>query len=114
MIVPAENGIETGQDIELMVCWLSDKPLNTAAKYVVKHTSSDVRCMVKDIKYKVNINSLDKDYNDKSIGLNDIACIAIRTTKPLFYDSYRQNRITGSLIIIDEATNVTVGAGMIV
>jgi len=114
MIVPAENGIETGQDIELMVCWLSDKPLNPAAKYVVKHTSSDVRCMVKDIRYKVNINSLDKDYNDKSIGLNDIACIAIRTTKPLFYDSYRQNRVTGSLVIIDEATNVTVGAGMIV
>jgi sulfate adenylyltransferase subunit 1 len=70
--------------------------------------------MVKEVKYKININTLEKDYNDKSVGMNDIACITIRTTKPLFYDSYRQNRVTGSLILIDEATNVTVGAGMIV
>ncbi len=69
--------------------------------------------MIKDVKYKVNIDTLDKNYDDKGIGLNDIACITIRTTKPLFYDSYRQNRVTGSLIIIDEATNITVGAGMI-
>jgi sulfate adenylyltransferase subunit 1 len=114
MLVPAENGISSSQDIDLMVCWLSDTPLNPSAKYAVKHTSSDVRCMVKDVKYKVNINTLEKEYNDKSVGLNDIACINIRTTKPLFFDSYRKNRITGSLIIIDEATNVTVGAGMIV
>jgi sulfate adenylyltransferase subunit 1 len=114
IIVPAENGIEAGQDIDVMVCWLSDKALNSAAKYAVKHTSSDVRCMIKEVKYKVNINTLDKDYDDKSIGLNDIACVTIRTTKPLFYDSYRQNRVTGSLLLIDEATNITVGAGMIV
>jgi sulfate adenylyltransferase subunit 1 len=113
MLVPAENGIEVGQDIDLMVCWLSDKPLNTNAKYVLKHTSSDARCMVKEVKFKIDINSLEKLYDDKTINLNDIACINIRTTKPLFYDSYRTNRITGSLVIIDEATNVTVGAGMI-
>jgi len=114
MIVPVENGIEAGQDIEVMVCWLSDTPLNPAAKYAVKHTSSDVRCMIKDVKYKVNIDTLDKDYDDKGIGLNDIACVTLRTTKPLFYDSYRQNRVTGSLVLIDEATNITVGAGMII
>lgn len=114
MIIPAENGIETGQDIDVMVCWLNEKPLNMGMKYAVKHTSSDVRCMVKEVKYKMDINSLEKNYSDKNIGLNDIACISIRTTKPLFFDSYRQNRVTGSLIIIDEATNVTVGAGMIV
>ncbi len=113
MLVPFENGVNVAQDVSLMVCWLSDKPLNTSAKYAVKHTSNDVRCMVKEVKYKVNINTLEKDFEDKTIGLNDIACINIRTTKPLFFDSYRKNRVTGSLIIIDEATNVTVGAGMI-
>jgi sulfate adenylyltransferase subunit 1 len=61
----------------------------------------------------MNINTLEKDYEDKQIGLNDIAKISIKTTKPLFYDEYRKNRITGSVIIIDEATNNTVGAGMI-
>ena len=113
MLVPFENGVNVAQDVSLMVCWLSDKPLNTSAKYAVKHTSNDVRCMVKEVKYKVNINTLEKDFEDRTIGLNDIACINIRTTKPLFFDSYRKNRVTGSLIIIDEATNVTVGAGMI-
>jgi len=113
MLVPAENGVSVGQDIDLMVCWLSDKPLNPSAKYALKHTSNDVRCMVKEVKYKIDINTLEKVYDDKTIGLNDIACINIRTTKPLFFDSYRQNRVTGSLIIIDEATNITVGAGMV-
>ena len=97
-----------------MICWFSEKPLMMGGKYAVKHTTNDLRCMIKEVKYKVNINTLEKDYHDKGIGMNDIACITIKTTKPLFYDSYRQNRITGSLIIIDEATNVTVGAGMIV
>lgn len=114
MIIPEENGVKQGQDIELMICWLGDKPMVPGGKYALKHTTNDLRCMIKEVKYKVNINTLEKDYTDKSIGMNDIACISIRTTKPLFYDSYRQNRVTGSLILIDEATNVTVGAGMIV
>jgi sulfate adenylyltransferase subunit 1 len=114
MIVSSENGIKQSQDIELMVCWLGEKPMVPGGKYIVKHTTSDVKCMIKEFKYKVNINTLEKDFEDRNIGLNDIGCISIRTTKPLFYDSYRQNRFTGSLILIDEATNVTVGAGMIV
>lgn len=113
MIIPAENGIKQGQDIDLMICWLSDKPMVNGGKYALKHTTNDLRCMVKEVKYKVDINTLEKNYDDKNIGMNDIACISIRTTKPLFYDSYRQNRVTGSLILIDEGTNVTVGAGMI-
>jgi sulfate adenylyltransferase subunit 1 len=113
MILPAENGIQVSQDIDIMVCWLSEKPMVIGGKYAVKHTSSDVRCMVKDVKYKININTLEKNYEDKNIGLNDIACITLRTTKPLFFDPYRLNRVTGSLIMIDEATNINVGAGMI-
>jgi len=114
LIIPEENGIKQGQEVDLMICWFSEKPLVVGGKYAVKHTTNDLRCLIKEVKYKVNINTLEKDYHEKSIGMNDIACITIKTTKPLFYDSYRQNRITGSLIIIDEATNVTVGAGMIV
>lgn len=114
MIIPSENGIRQGQDIDLMICWLGEKPMLTGGKYIVKHTTNDLKCMIKEVKYKVDINTLEKNYENKSIGLNDIGCISIRTTKPLFYDSYRQNRFTGSLVIIDEATNVTVGAGMII
>lgn len=114
MIVSAENGIRQSQDIDLMICWLSEKPMLTGGKYVLKHTTNDLKCMIKEVKYKVDINTLDKNYENKAIGLNDIGCISIRTTKPIFFDSYRQNRFTGSLIIIDEATNITVGAGMII
>jgi len=114
MIVSAENGIRQGQDIDLMVCWLGEKPMISGGKYIIKHTTSDLKCMIKEVKYKVDINTLEKVYENKSIGLNDIGCISIRTTKPLFFDSYRQNRFTGSLVVIDEATNVTVGAGMII
>ncbi|MFP4557713.1 MAG: sulfate adenylyltransferase subunit CysN [Bacteroidales bacterium] len=113
LIVSAQNGIESAQEIDVMVCWLGETPLNPSAKYAVKHTTNDVRCIVKEVKYKVDINNLEKVIDDKNVSLNDIACISIRTTKPLFFDPYRRNRVTGSLIIIDEATNVTVGAGMI-
>ena len=114
MITKENNGTLQGQDIELMVCWLNEKPIIMRGKYAVKHTSKDVRCMVTDVKYKVDINTLGRNTEDKNVGLNDIARITIRTTKPLFYDSYRKNRSTGSLILIDEATNETVGAAMII
>lgn len=114
MIVRVNNQPTVSQDVELMVCWLSEKPLMLNGKYSVKHTTNDVRCIVKDIKYKVNINNLHRIEDDKNVRLNDIARISIRTTKPLFYDKYSRNRTTGSLIIIDETTNETVGAGMII
>lgn len=114
MIVPQNNAPQVSQDIELMVCWLNDKPMNLNGKYHIKHTTSDARCMVKEIQYKVNINTLENDSEDKVVKMNDIARIKIRTTKPLFFDSYKVNRITGSLILIDEGTNETVGAGMII
>ncbi len=114
MLTGVKNGPRCGQDIRLMVCWLNQKPMQTNGKYAVKHTTRDVRCVVREVDYKMNINTLEKDFEDKAVGLNDIACIGIRTTKPLFYDPYRLNRTTGSLILIDEATNETVGAGMII
>jgi sulfate adenylyltransferase subunit 1 len=96
-----------------MVCWLSEKPLMLRGKYMLKHTSNEMRCMVTDVVYKVNVNTAEPVYDNKQVGLNDIAQITIKTTKPVFFDSYKQNRETGSLILIDEGTNNTVGAGMI-
>jgi sulfate adenylyltransferase subunit 1 len=114
MIVKTDNQPETTQDIEVMICWLADKKLQANGKYALKHTSKDVRCVVKEIQYKVNINTLEKVETDKEIGLNDIARITLRTTAPIAIDKYSKNRNTGSLILVDEATNVTVGAAMII
>lgn len=113
MIAKPDNQPTVGQDIDLMVCWLNKKPLQPGGKYAIKHTTQEARCIIKEVKYKVNINTLHRAEGDKEIGLNDIGRIQIRTTQPLFYDSYKRNRTTGSLIIIDEYTNETVGAGMI-
>ncbi|MDQ3049339.1 MAG: sulfate adenylyltransferase subunit CysN [Bacteroidota bacterium] len=114
MIVRENNVPTVSQDLDIMVCWLSERPLLTGGKYSLKHTTKDVRCIIKDVRYKIDINSLHRLEHDKSIGMNDIARVQLRTTAPLFYDSYRKNRITGSVILIDEATNETVGAGMII
>ena len=113
MIVKPNNQPVVGQDIELMLCWLNDKKMTPGGKYGIKHTTKDARCVIKEIRYKININTLHKIEDDKSIGLNDIGRVLIRTTSPLFYDSYNKNRITGSVILVDEFTNETVGAGMI-
>ena len=114
MLVKTLNQPEVSQDIELMICWLNDKKLVPNGKYVIKHTTKEARCIVKEVRYKVDINTLHKIEEEKSIGLNDIGRILIRTTSPLYYDSYKKNRTTGSVILIDEFTNETVAAGMII
>jgi sulfate adenylyltransferase subunit 1 len=114
MIARENNQPNVGQDLEVMVCWFNDKTLQLRGKYSIKHTTQDVRCIIKEIRYKLDINTLHRDQKDNRIGMNDIARVVLRTTKPLLYDSYRKNRITGSLIFIDEGTNETVGAGMII
>ncbi len=113
MLVRANNQPKVEQDIDLMVCWLNEKKLIVGNKYAIKHTTQDARCVVKEVHYKININTLHRIEDDKEIKLNDVGRISIRTTKPLFFDNYRKNRRTGSLILIDETTNETVGAGMI-
>ncbi|MEY3416910.1 MAG: sulfate adenylyltransferase subunit 1 [Bacteroidota bacterium] len=114
MLVKTLNQPTVSQDIELMICWLNDKKLIPNGKYVIKHTTKEARCIVKEVRYKVDINTLHKIEDEKSIGLNDIGRILIRTTSPLYYDSYKKNRTTGSVIIIDEFTNETLAAGMII
>jgi sulfate adenylyltransferase subunit 1 len=114
MLAKINNQPTIGQDIELMVCWLNVTPLKLGGKYTVKHTTNEARAIIKEVKYKVNVNTLEKHEEDKEVGANDIARITIKTAKPLLYDAYRKNRNTGSLIIIDEFTQQTVGAGMII
>lgn len=114
MLVRENNQSITGRDIDIMICWLNEKKLVLGGKYAIKHTTQDARCVIKDIQYKININTLHRNEEDKDIGLNDIGRISIHSTRPLFYDNYRKNRHTGSMILIDEATNETVGAGMII
>jgi sulfate adenylyltransferase subunit 1 len=113
MIVKPNNQPEVNQDIDTMLCWFSPQPLKVGGKYVLRHTTAEVRTMIKDVVYKMDINELQKNENDKDVKMNDIARIKLRTTKPLFFDPYKKNRETGSLILVDEATNNTVAAGMI-
>ena len=114
MIVRTNNQPDITQDLEVMVCWFSEKALQERGKYTIMHTTQEARCVIKEIRYKLDINTLHRDLDNKDIRMNDIARVVLRTTKPLFVDEYRKNRITGSIIIIDEGTNNTVGAGMII
>ncbi len=113
MIVRENNTPQIGQDLEMMICWLNEKALSVKSKYTLRHTTRETSCMVKDIRYKIDINTLRRIENDKVFLMNDIGRIQIRTAQPLYYDSYRRNRNTGSVILIDDFTNETVGAGMI-
>ena len=100
--------------ISLHVCWLNVRPLNIGGKYIVRHTTDETLAIITDIRYKVNINTLENIVDEKTVFMNDIAHITIKTQKPLKYDDYSENRITGSLVLIDKDTFETVGAGMIV
>ncbi|MEM9837507.1 MAG: sulfate adenylyltransferase subunit CysN [Bacteroidota bacterium] len=114
MIVRENNQPDAVQDLEVMLCWFNERPLQLRGKYAVRHTTQEVRCIVKDIRYRLDINTLHRDEEDKTIQMNDICRVQLRTTSPLFTDPYHRNRITGSLILIDEQTNETVAAGMII
>jgi sulfate adenylyltransferase subunit 1 len=115
MIVRENNSPSITQDIDIMLCWFDNKkPLQVGGKYTIQHTSQIARCIVKEVRYKLDVNTLHRNEENTAIQMNDIARIVIRTTKPLFIDAYRRNRTTGSIILIDEGTNNTIGAGMII
>jgi sulfate adenylyltransferase subunit 1 len=114
MIVGTNNLPESSQDVEVMLCWFNERPLVPNGKYAVKHNAREARCMVKEVSYRMDISTLRKVEGDTSLGMNDIGRVVLRTTVPLHFDKYQRNRYTGSLILIDEATNETVAAGMIV
>jgi len=115
MIVRPNNQPDAIQDVEAMICWFNETPMTyPRGKYTLIHTTQDVRCIVKEVRYTLDINTLHRNQEDLNVEMNDIARVVLRTTKPLFVDEYRKNRITGSFILVDEGTNNTVAAGMII
>jgi len=102
------------QDINLMVCWFNEKPLKAGGKYLLRINSNEAGCIIKAVNYRMNIDTLEYDFENTSINMNDIANITIKTSKPVFFDAYKKNNITGSLILIDEGTNETIASGMII
>lgn len=114
IIAKPNNFPQAEQDLDLMLCWMNQRPVSLNTKFYIRHTTREVRGVLKEIQYKLDINSLSRVEDVDQLVMNDIARVKIRTAQPLFYDSYRKNRITGSLILVDEGTNETIAAGMIV
>jgi bifunctional enzyme CysN/CysC len=114
MICRPHNQPQVTQDVEAMVCWMTDAPrLGAGSRLVIKHTTRTAKTLIRDISYRLDVNTLHRDDTASSLGLNEIGRVRLRTTQPLFCDAYARNRMTGGLIMIDEATSATVGAGMI-
>lgn len=114
MIVKTNNQPELLQEFDVMLCWLKSEPARPGAKYTVMHTSNEQRAIIKDVVYKIDINTYERKTDDKALNMNDISRVTIKATNRIMADSYRENRITGSIILIDEGTNETVAAGMLV
>ncbi len=113
MIVRENNVPEISKELDVTICWMNTKKLRSKNTYVLRHTTKETKCIIKELKYKLNINTLHRMEDATELGLNEIGRIIVKTAQPLFFDSYRRNKVTGSLVLIDEATNETVGAGMI-
>ena len=114
MITRSNNKPEVVQDIEVMLCWLNKTSSKPREKYTIYHTSNSETAMIKELVYKIDMKTLDRITEDENLNMNDIGKVRIRTTKPLMVDSYRENRTTGSIILVNDSTNETVAAGMIV
>ncbi|MEV6710236.1 sulfate adenylyltransferase subunit 1 [Micromonospora wenchangensis] len=115
MICRPNNAPTVAQDIEAMVCWMDEtRPLEIGGRYVVKHTTRSARAIVRELHYRLDINTLHRDETSTALALNEIGRIRLRTTVPLLVDDYHRNRTTGGFVIIDETTNRTVGAGMVI
>ena len=114
MIVKQNNQPKALQEFDAMLCWFNNAPARPRAKYTIVHTSNEQKAMIKDVVYKIDINTYAREEEDKDLKMNDIARISIRTTRPLMMDEYRDNRVTGSFVLIDDTTHETVAAGMIV
>ncbi|WP_369132990.1 sulfate adenylyltransferase subunit 1 [Modestobacter sp. I12A-02662] len=113
MICRPANAPQVTQDLDAFVCWMTDQPLQPRQRLAIKHTTRSVRAMVKDVQYRLDVNTLHREQDAGRLGLNDIGRVTLRTTQPLFVDDYHRSRETGRFILIDESTNATVGAGML-
>ena len=113
MLCRPNNRPNVGQDLSAMICWMAEKPLREGATFAIKHTTRWARARVRSLQYRLDVNALHHDSRAAELELNDIGRIHLRTTAPLFYDEYRDNRETGSFVLVDEQTNATVAAGML-
>jgi len=113
LVAKPNNQPANAREFEAMLCWLGDKPLDAARPYVLQHTSRETRCRVQTVRYKLDVTTLHRSPDQTALQMNDLARVVLQTTTPLFFDSYRKNRQTGSFILVDEAANTTVAAGMI-
>ncbi|MPQ98629.1 sulfate adenylyltransferase [Modestobacter sp. I12A-02628] len=113
LVCRPQNAPQVTQDLDAMVSWMSEEPLRPRQRLVVKHTTRSVRAVVKEVLYRLDVNTLHREDGTAELGLNDIGRVRLRTTQPLFVDDYHRNRVTGRFILVDEATNATVGAGML-
>lgn len=113
MIVKANNMPTVTQDITAMICWFNENKARPRAKYILKHTTNEQKAIIKEVQYKVNIDTFKRINDDKELNMNDICKVILRITAPIMSDEYNLNRETGSFILIDEGTNETVAAGMI-
>ena len=113
MMVRENNQPESVQELDAQICWMGEQPLNPGIRYIVRHGTTEIKSMIREVLYKVDINTLHRNEEDRDIGMNDIARIRLRTASPLLVDDYRRNRTTGSFVLIDPGTNLTVAAGFI-
>jgi bifunctional enzyme CysN/CysC len=113
MICRPHNAPKVTQDLDATITWMTDQPLAAGRKLAIKHTTRSARVLVKELQYRLDINTLHRDESAHQLGLNDIGRVRLRCTQPLLADEYRRNRTTGAFILIDEGTNATVGAGII-
>ena len=113
MLAKPNNLPESTQDLEVMLCWLADKPLDPARRYVLLHTTRDTKCLVREVRYKLDVTTLQRKADTTPVQMNDLARVSLHSMVPLFCDTYKKNRQTGCVLLVDEFTHTTVAAGMI-
>ncbi|GAB3498292.1 sulfate adenylyltransferase subunit 1 [Nocardiopsis coralliicola] len=114
MICRPNNRPAEGRDLQAMVCWMSEaSKLTPQSRLLVKHTTRTAKVKVRDLLYRLDVTTLHRDTSAQALELNEIGRVALRTAQPLFADAYTKNRFTGGFILVDEGTNATVGAGMV-
>jgi bifunctional enzyme CysN/CysC len=114
MIVNPDDPAVPARELDAIVCWMSSEPMRERSRYVIKHTTRTGKALVDELEYRVDVNTLQHDADATQLSLNEIGRVRLKVSTPLMVDRYRRNRTTGSFILIDEATNDTVGAGMLV
>jgi sulfate adenylyltransferase large subunit len=114
MICRPHNQPTVTNEFEAMICWMADAPLRQGARYTIKHTTRSSKALIEDLRYRIDVNTLHRDEGATELGLNEIGRVRLRTSSPLLLDEYRLSRTTGGFVLIDETSQDTVGAGMVV